>query len=176
MSSITKLEKAVNASIAYRMAVDHRKRLAEQSLNAESTESAAHVALEQALRALGWGEAAVRRTFAELNDTEDHAVDRDDCPANGIPRPGDRMEDGGRMGTTIRCGTCDGDGVLHLPDVPPATASPIDYDVEVATTITLDVERTDELTMQEAVNMVSDLRSALGRSRWDAAVELVEAW
>lgn len=40
------------------------------------------------------------------------------------PRPGDRIEDGGRMGTIVSCPTCSGDGILHDPDEKPEPASP----------------------------------------------------
>lgn len=40
------------------------------------------------------------------------------------PKPGDRVEDGGVMGTLIRCPQCSGDGLLHQPDELPPTAEP----------------------------------------------------
>ena len=40
------------------------------------------------------------------------------------PRPGDRMEDGGEMGTLIRCETCGGGGLLHDLDRLPEIVEP----------------------------------------------------
>lgn len=41
-----------------------------------------------------------------------------------VPQPGDRVEDGGVMGTLVRCTTCSGDGLLHQPDEQPAGPDP----------------------------------------------------
>jgi hypothetical protein len=46
-------------------------------------------------------------------------------------KPGDRVEDGGTMGTLVRCPQC-GDGLLHDPDErPPSPAPAAEPDVEV---------------------------------------------
>jgi len=39
-------------------------------------------------------------------------------------KPGDRIVDGGRMGTIVTCPTCDGDGILHDPDEKPEPSTP----------------------------------------------------
>lgn len=40
------------------------------------------------------------------------------------PRFGRRVEDGGRMGTIVRCETCGGSGELHQPDELPPMVEP----------------------------------------------------
>lgn len=39
-------------------------------------------------------------------------------------KPGDRVEDGGQMGTLVRCPKCGGGGLLHDPDELPPAVSP----------------------------------------------------
>lgn len=42
------------------------------------------------------------------------------------PTFGDRIEDGGLMGTIVRCDHCGGSGQLHQPDESPRTVAPTD--------------------------------------------------
>jgi hypothetical protein len=39
-------------------------------------------------------------------------------------KPGDRIVNGGQMGTIVTCPTCDGDGILHDPDEKPEPSTP----------------------------------------------------
>lgn len=41
-----------------------------------------------------------------------------------VPQPGDRVEDGGEMGTLVACRTCSAMGLLHVPDRMPVKAVP----------------------------------------------------
>jgi len=43
-----------------------------------------------------------------------------------VPKAGDRVEDGGQMGTLVRCYECSGDGLLHKPDHMPEPIAPED--------------------------------------------------
>lgn len=40
------------------------------------------------------------------------------------PAPGDRVTDGGYVGTLVRCEECSGDGLLHKPDEMPVSQEP----------------------------------------------------
>lgn len=53
----------------------------------------------------------------------DDAIE-DDTAVEESPQAGDRVEDGGRMGTLITCPTCNGDGLLHTPDEMPEAVEP----------------------------------------------------
>lgn len=43
-----------------------------------------------------------------------------------LGKAGDRVEDGGEWGTLKTCPTCDGQGLLHEPDVRPEPVQPVD--------------------------------------------------
>ncbi len=53
-----------------------------------------------------------------------YAADRDAEIERLRAKPGDRIVDGGRMGTIVTCPTCDGDGILHDPDEKPEPSIP----------------------------------------------------
>lgn len=48
------------------------------------------------------------------------------APTPAGPKAGDRVEDGGEMGTLVRCDKCGGGGLLHDPDELPPAVEPID--------------------------------------------------
>lgn len=82
-------------------------------------------AFPEALAAFGLAEDAASRHTALgdarlARDLYDAARRR----AASRGRPGDRVEDGGLMGTLVRCPECGGSGLLHKPDHLPESAEP----------------------------------------------------
>lgn len=65
---------------------------------------------------------------ADLRAALARVIEPHSAPASGaagsLGQPGDRVEDGGIMGTLVRCTECGGIGVLHKPDELPPTAAP----------------------------------------------------
>jgi len=66
------------------------------------------------------------RKYGEWNEARVKWRDEHWHPAlsRNKAKPGDRIVDGGRMGTIVTCPTCDGDGILHDPDEKPEPSIP----------------------------------------------------
>ena len=73
--------------------------------------------------------ALMRLCNAVLNDDglgAQHELDAMQLTAPDWPTFGDRVEDGGLMGTIVRCEECSGSGQLHQPDEVPEPVAPTD--------------------------------------------------